>query len=71
MAKFEEIFLICLLVSIALIFVSIMLLYTWEHAWILSIPFLLLMLFIIIYCFVQYGYLIFGYNLNLFPNFNL
>ena len=71
MVKFEEIFLIYFLVSIALMFVSIMLLYVWKHAWILSIPFLLLMLFIIIYCFVHYGYLIFGYNLNLFPNFNL
>ena len=71
MVKFEEIFLIYLLVSIVLMFVSIMLLYAWKYAWILSIPFLLLMLFIIIYCFVQYGYLIFGYNLNLFPNFNL
>ena len=71
MIKFEEIFLIYLLVSIVLMFVSIMLLYAWEYAWILSIPFLLLMLFIIIYCFVQYCYLIFGYNLNLFPNFNL
>lgn len=68
---FEKIFLIYLLVSIILMFISTMLLYTWEYAWILSIPFLLLMLFIIGYCFVQYSYSIFGYNLDLFPNFNL
>ena len=65
---FEKIFFTYLFVSIFLSIIALMLANVWEYAWILAIPFLLAILFIVGYNLAKLGCLIWGYNLDLFPN---
>lgn len=68
---FEKIFLTYLLVSIILACVAMMLVNEWEYAGILAIPLLLAILFIVGYLLIKLCCLIWGYNLDLFPNIGI
>lgn len=67
MILFDKIFLTYLFVSSILLIIALVL-DGWEYNWILAIPFLLALVFIILYFFAKICCLIWGYNLDLYPD---
>ena len=63
---FEKIFLTYLFVSIILACVALILANVWEFAWILAIPFILAIFFLLSYWLVKLGCFIWGYDICLF-----